>query len=80
MRALACLLDYAASHATKDGTMPGDVLRLLAGVLAARGGDEAVAAAGGAHLPLLRQRATAFTAALPELYALNAQRPSPAAA
>ncbi|WP_234335716.1 hypothetical protein [Streptomyces sp. NRRL S-1022] len=27
LRALACLLDYAAGHATKEGTMPRDVLR-----------------------------------------------------
>ncbi|MFG2359707.1 hypothetical protein [Streptomyces sp. NPDC048521] len=80
VRALDCLLDYATGQATADGTMPGDVLRLLADVLAARGGDEAIATVIGAHLPLLHRRATAFTAAHPELYALHPQRPSPAAA
>ncbi|MFB8401143.1 hypothetical protein [Streptomyces sp. NPDC055912] len=80
VRALDCLLDYAASHATEDGAMPADVLRFVADVLAARGGDEAVATVIGAHLPLLHRRATAFTVAHPELYALDPQRPSPAAA
>ncbi|MFI8194654.1 hypothetical protein ACIF8T_39130 [Streptomyces sp. NPDC085946] len=80
VRALDCLLDYAAGHATKDGAMPDDVLRLVADILTARGSDEAVAAVIGAHLPLLHRRATAFTAAHPELYALDPQRPSPAAA
>jgi hypothetical protein len=80
VRALDCLLDYAASHATKDGAMPGEVLGLLTEVLAARGSDEAVTAVIGAHLPLLHRRATAFTAAHRELYALDPQRPSPAAA
>jgi hypothetical protein len=77
--ALDCLLDYAAGQASVDGGMPGDVLGLVADVLAARSGDEAVAAVIGAHLPLLHRRATAFTAAHPELYALDPQRPSPAA-
>ncbi|WP_225827099.1 hypothetical protein [Streptomyces naphthomycinicus] len=81
VRALDCLLNYAAGRATGDGEMPGAVLDLVAGVLAARGGDEAVATAGGAHLPLLHRRATAFTAAHHrELYALLPGRPSPAAA
>ncbi|MCX4783882.1 hypothetical protein [Streptomyces sp. NBC_01264] len=80
VRALDCLLDYAAGHATEDGAMPGDVLRLVADVLAARPDDEAVATVIGAHLPLLHRRATAFTADHPELYALDPQRPSPAAA
>ncbi|MFF8994501.1 hypothetical protein ACF09H_32175 [Streptomyces sp. NPDC014983] len=40
VRALDCLLDYAAGRAR------GDVLDLAAAVLAARGGDEAVAGAG----------------------------------
>ncbi len=80
VRALGCLLDYAASRATADGEMPGDVLRLVADVLAARPGDEAVAAVIGAQLPVLHRRATAFTAAHPELYALDPQHPSPAAA
>lgn len=80
VRALDCLLDYAASQAPQDGQMPGDVLDLIAAVLEARGGDEPVAAVLGAHLPLLHRRATAFTAAHPELYALVPCRPSPAAA
>ncbi|WP_247701350.1 hypothetical protein [Streptomyces sp. RM72] len=80
VRALDCLLDYAAAHASQDGRMPGDVLDLAAAVLTARDGDEAVAGVLGAHLPLLHRRATAFTAAHPELYALAPGRPSPAAA
>jgi hypothetical protein len=81
VRALDCLLDYAAGRATGDGQMPGDVLDLAAAVLAARGGDEAVAAVLGAHLPVLHRRATAFTAAHHHaLYALAPGRPSPAAA
>ncbi|MFF8786710.1 hypothetical protein [Streptomyces sp. NPDC015125] len=79
VRALDCLLDYAAGQATKDGAMPGHVLHLVAHVLAARSDNEAVAAVIGAHLPLLHRRATAFTAAHPELYTLDPQRPSPAA-
>ncbi|MGW2722412.1 hypothetical protein [Streptomyces sp. NPDC001492] len=80
VRALDCLLEYAASRAPVDGAMPGDVLRLLSGALAARGGDEAVADVIGGHLPVLHHRATAFTAAHPQLYALAPGRPSPAAA
>lgn len=79
VRALDCLLDYAASQAPRDGQMPGDVLNLIAAVLQARGGDEPVAAVLGKHLPLLHRRAAAFTAAHPELYALVPGRPSPAA-
>jgi len=78
VRALDCLLDYAASRAPADGEMPADILRLLSDVLAARLGDQAVAAVIGAHLPVLHRRATAFTAAHPELYALDPHRPSPA--
>ncbi|MFI7361138.1 hypothetical protein ACIBO4_03185 [Streptomyces sp. NPDC050149] len=51
-----CLLGYAVSRATWDGKMPGDVLDLTAGVLAARGGEEVVTAVLGAHLPLLHRR------------------------
>ncbi|WP_199800767.1 hypothetical protein [Streptomyces marianii] len=80
VRALACLLEYAASHAHADGTMPDEVLHLLADVLAARPGDEDVATAIGVHLPVLHYRATAFTTAHPELYDLAPRRPSPAAA
>ncbi len=80
VRALDCLLDYAAAQAPRDGQMPGDVLDLVAAVLQARGGDEPVAGVLGKHLPLLHRRATAFTAAHPDLYALVPGRPSPAAA
>ncbi|WP_311315075.1 hypothetical protein [Streptomyces naphthomycinicus] len=76
VRALDCLLNYAAGRATGDGEMPGAVLDLVAGVLAARGGDEAVATVLGAHLPLLHRRATAFTAAHHrELYASSPAGP-----
>ncbi|MFJ2218177.1 hypothetical protein ACIQVO_38250 [Streptomyces sp. NPDC101062] len=81
VRALDCLLNYAAARASRDGRMPGDVLDLLAAVLAARGADEPVAAVIGAHLPVLHRRATTFTAAHhAELYGLAPGRPSPAAA
>ncbi|MFJ3229187.1 hypothetical protein ACIPJS_38365 [Streptomyces sp. NPDC086783] len=80
MRALDCLLNYAAAQASTDGQMPDDVLDLVAAVLTVRDGDEAVAGVLGAHLPLLHRRATAFTAAHPEVYALAPGRPSPAAA
>ncbi|MFE2046780.1 hypothetical protein ACFXAZ_38875 [Streptomyces sp. NPDC059477] len=81
VRALDCLLNHAASRAPRDGQMPGDILNLTAGILAARGGDEAVAAVLGTHLPVLHRRATAFTAAHhADLYALAPGRPSPAAA
>ncbi|MFD8396369.1 hypothetical protein ACFV2N_46160 [Streptomyces sp. NPDC059680] len=77
--ALDCLLEYAASRARADGEMPSDVLQLLADVLAARPDDETVAGVIGVQLPVLHRRATAFTAAHPELYALTPHRPSPAA-
>ncbi|MET8771671.1 hypothetical protein [Streptomyces sp. NPDC004658] len=79
VRALDCLLHYAAAQAPQDGQMPGDILDLAAAVLTARAGDQAVAGVLGAHLPLLHRRATAFTAAHPEVYALVPGRPSPAA-
>ncbi|MFC8704904.1 hypothetical protein ACFUIV_22335 [Streptomyces anulatus] len=79
VRALDCLLDYAAAQAPRDGQMPGDVLNLIAAVLEARGGDGTAAAVLGTHLPLLHRRATGFTAAHPDLYALTPGRPSPAA-
>ncbi|WP_405987344.1 hypothetical protein [Streptomyces sp. NBC_00872] len=60
--------------------MPGVVLHLGAGVLAARPGDEAGATEIGARLPVLQRRATAFTAAHPELYALDPLPASPAVA
>ncbi|MET9615385.1 hypothetical protein [Kitasatospora indigofera] len=80
VRALGCLLEYAVSQAPADGEMPGDVLHLVADVLAARPGDEAVTGEIGAQLPVLHRRATAFTAVHPELYDLDPRRPSPAAA
>ncbi|SBV01862.1 hypothetical protein YUMDRAFT_06565, partial [Streptomyces sp. OspMP-M45] len=80
LRALDCLLGYAASRATRNGTMPGDVLHLVADVLAARGGEETAAAVLGAHLPLLHHHAPDFAATHPELYALTPGQPSPAAA
>jgi hypothetical protein len=78
--ALASLLGYAASRATADGEMPDDVLHLVADVLAACPGDEAVADVIGAHLPVLHYRATAFTAAHPEIYSLDLHQPTPASA
>lgn len=80
VRALGCLLEYAAARARAGAAMPGDVLDLTAGALTARTGDDAVATAIGVHLPALHRHAPAFTAAHPELYALNPGRPSPAAA
>ncbi|WP_405429650.1 hypothetical protein [Streptomyces anulatus] len=79
-RALSCILGHAAARATKDATVPGDALKLVADVLAARGGEATVAAALGAHLPLLHHHAPAFAAAHPDLYAIVPGTPSPAAA
>ncbi|MEU6071061.1 hypothetical protein ABZ864_43120 [Streptomyces sp. NPDC047082] len=79
VRALGCLLEYAVSRAAADGEMPGDVLHLVADILAARPDDEAVADMIGTQLPVLHYRATAFTTAHPELYALDPHRPTPAA-
>ncbi|WP_329020286.1 hypothetical protein [Streptomyces sp. NBC_01601] len=80
VRALGCLLEYAAARARAGGAMPGDVLDLAAGALTARTGDDAVATAIGVHLPALHRHAPAFMAAHPELYVLVPGRPSPAAA
>ncbi|WP_332758301.1 hypothetical protein [Streptomyces sp. MT206] len=80
VRALGSLIEYAAHQAHAGGEMPADVLDLVAAVLAARVGDEAVATAIGVHLPALHRRAPAFTAAHPELYALDPGRHSPATA
>ncbi|MEV6680723.1 hypothetical protein AB0N09_28235 [Streptomyces erythrochromogenes] len=79
VRALACLLEYAAHRAPTDSELPADILDLIAGALAARSDDEAVTAAIGVRLPALHYRAPTFTAAHPELYALDPHRPSPAA-
>ncbi|MEK2495152.1 hypothetical protein WN990_36985 [Kitasatospora purpeofusca] len=76
VHALDCLLEYAASQALADGEMPDEVLGLIADALAAHPGDGAVADAIGAYLPVLHRRATAFTAAHPELYVLDPHRPS----
>ncbi|WP_329167778.1 hypothetical protein OG939_36115 [Streptomyces sp. NBC_01685] len=65
LHALRCILGLAAVRATKDKTLPGDALQLVADVLAARGGETTVAAALGAHLPLLHHHAPAFTAPTP---------------
>ncbi|MFI5924034.1 hypothetical protein ACIA8M_36630 [Streptomyces anulatus] len=80
VRALDCLLTHAAGQAGSNGTVPDDVLHLVAGVLAARDGDTAVAAVLGAHLPLLHHHAPQFVAAHPQMYVLAPGRPSPAAA
>ncbi|MFJ4700463.1 hypothetical protein ACIP5N_22210 [Streptomyces sp. NPDC088768] len=80
VRALGCLLEYAAAQAREGGAVPDDVLDLVAGVLAARAGDEAVVTAIGVRLPLLHRHAAEFTAAHPELYDLAPGRATPAAA
>ncbi|MFB8401133.1 hypothetical protein [Streptomyces sp. NPDC055912] len=80
VRALGSLIEYAAHQAHAGSEMPADVLDLVAAVLAARVGDEAVATAIGVHLPALHRRAPAFTASHPELYALDPGRHSPATA
>jgi hypothetical protein len=56
VRALACLLEYAADRVHTDGEMPGDVLHPAADALAARPGSEAVAGAIGVQLPALHRR------------------------
>ncbi|MFJ3182343.1 hypothetical protein ACIPJN_28680 [Streptomyces sp. NPDC086796] len=80
VRALGCLLEYAAAQVRAGAAVPDDVLDLVAGALAARPGDQAVATAVGVRLPLLHHHAGEFTAAHPGLYALTPGRPSPAAA
>ncbi|MFE7485166.1 hypothetical protein [Streptomyces sp. NPDC057552] len=80
VRALGCLLEYAAAQVRGGGAVPDDVLDLVAGALAARDGDEAVATAVGVRLPLLHRHAAEFTAAHPELYDLAPGRATPAAA
>ncbi|MFK0142468.1 hypothetical protein [Streptomyces murinus] len=80
VRALGCLLEYAAAQARAGAAVPDDVLGLVAGALAARGGDEAVVTAVGVRLPLLHRHAAQFTAAHPELYDLAPGRVTPAAA
>ncbi|MFK0143186.1 hypothetical protein [Streptomyces murinus] len=80
VRALDCLLEYAAARAPAGTALPDDVLGLVAGALAARAGDEAVAPAIGVHLLLLHRHAGRFAAAHPELYDLTPGRATPAAA
>ncbi len=80
VRALGCLLEYAAAQVRTGAPIPGDVLDLVARALAARGGEEALTTAIGVALPFLHRHATEFTAAHPGLYALTPGRPTPAAA
>ncbi|MEV7881867.1 hypothetical protein [Streptomyces microflavus] len=80
VRALGCLLEYAAAQVRTGAPIPGDVLDLVARALVARGGEEALTTAIGVALPFLHRHATEFTAAHPGLYALTPGRPTPAAA
>lgn len=80
VRALGCLLEYAAHRARTAGEVPQPVLDLVAGVLAAHSGQDAVATAIGVHLPELHRHAPAFTAAhRRQLYGITPGQPSPAA-
>lgn len=80
VRALGCLLEYAAGQARAHGEMPAGVLRAVAGALPAAAGQEAVATAIGVRLPALHQLAPAFAAEHhAALYGLVPGRPSPAA-
>ncbi|MEU6184022.1 hypothetical protein [Streptomyces coeruleorubidus] len=80
VRALGCLLEYAAHRARTTGEMPRAVLDAVAGALAAHAGQEAVATAVGVHLPHLHRHAPEFAAAhRGALYGLVPGRPSPAA-
>jgi hypothetical protein len=64
----------------QTASAPDNVLELVAGALAARAGDEAVATVIGVHLPLLHRNASMRTATHPELHALIPGRATPAAA
>lgn len=80
VRALGALLEYAVHRARPAGDIPGDVLDTVAAVLAAHGGQEAVATAVGVRLPALHRYAPAFTAAhRTALFGIEPGRPSPAA-
>ncbi|TLQ39191.1 hypothetical protein FEF34_37965 [Streptomyces marianii] len=79
VRALECLLDYAAARARAGAAMPADVLDLLARVLAAGPARPAVSAAIGPRLPALHRHAPGHAAGHPALTALDG-RPTPAAA
>ncbi|WP_279617143.1 hypothetical protein [Streptomyces regalis] len=79
VRALGCLLEYAVHRARTQGEMPADVLQTVAGALAARGDQDAVATAIGVRLPALHRHAPAFaTDHRTALYGLAPGRPSPA--
>ncbi|MFE6157249.1 hypothetical protein, partial [Streptomyces sp. NPDC057889] len=79
VRALGCLIEYAVHRAHTDGEMPADVLEAVAGALAARKNQDAVATAIGVRLPALHRHAPAFAAEhQAALYGLAAGRPSPA--
>ncbi|MDX2854431.1 hypothetical protein PV342_39695 [Streptomyces sp. PA03-3a] len=78
VRALGCLLEYAAYRARTTRQMPDGILDLTQGALAAHGGQDAVATAVGVHLPSLHHHAPRFTATA-GLYRLTPSRPSPAA-
>ncbi|MDP5315569.1 hypothetical protein [Streptomyces poriferorum] len=80
VRALGCLLEYAAAQVRTGAPAPGDVLDLVAAALTARGGEEALTTAIGVALPFLHRHAAEFTAAHPDLYALTPGQPTPAAA
>lgn len=80
VRALGCLLEYAAAQVRTGAAVPGDVLDLVARALAARGGEEALTTAIGVALPFLHRHAAEFTTAHSGLYVLTPGRPTPAAA
>ncbi|MET8631787.1 hypothetical protein [Streptomyces sp. NPDC004680] len=80
VRALGCLLEYAAHRARTAGEVPQSVLDLVASVLTAHSGQDAVATAIGVHLPELHRHAPAFTAVhRRQLYGITPGQPSPAA-
>ncbi|WP_031087892.1 hypothetical protein [Streptomyces sp. NRRL S-1831] len=81
VRALECLLDYAASRARTDGTMPADILDLLAKVLTIAGpARPTVATVIGRRLPVLHHHAPGFTADHRAALTALDGRPTPAAA
>ncbi|MBQ0891115.1 hypothetical protein KBZ94_40445 [Streptomyces sp. RM72] len=80
VRALGCLLEYAAGQARARGQMPAEVLRAVAGALPAAAAQDAVATAIGVRLPALHHYAPDFTAVhLTALYRIPSPGPSPAA-
>ncbi|MFC8863261.1 hypothetical protein BCL80_11547 [Streptomyces avidinii] len=80
VRALGCLLEYAAAQVRTGAAVPNDVLDLVVRALTARGGEEALTTAIGVALPFLHRHAAEFTDAHPSLYVLTPGRPTPAAA